>query len=253
MEAERLPGVQRRMRRQRACDGRRHRDRSKRSARRRPHERREEARRAAEGSHQPRRIVRARAGGDPNHVSPRSHRAAAEARRRARHRSVQGDRLGRGDRGAGVKARRARSVERSEVAGDRRASAAEPPIGAARRIRQAVWRSASNRVRPVRRRCAAASERHQLRPRSAADIRSGAGAVPHRLRRRFPRHVELAGRAECGVWRDASGSSGHPRQVRAGGIAHDDDGRERGRMDSGEAGDRRRARARPCASDESRP
>ena len=58
------------------------------------------------------------------------------------------------------------------------------------------------------------------------------------IRRRFPRHVELAGGAERGVRPDAAGplrAARRARQVRAGRIADVADRRERRRMGAGEA------------------
>src|SRR5262249_15176606 len=143
-----------------------------------------------------------RAGRDSDYVSPRPHRAADEARRRAGERSVQADWLGRSDRGARVEARWARG---SENAGDAGAAAPRPAQRALRRVCQTLRRAVARRLRALFGRGAAARERDQLWPRAAADVRSRAIAVRHRLRRRLPGDVELASGPKRRIWRDASG------------------------------------------------
>ena len=77
----------------------------------------------------------------------------------------------------------------------------------------------------------------ELRPRAAADDRPRAIAIRPVVRRRFPRHVELAGGAERGVRPDAAGPvRQRARQVRAGRIADVADRRERRRVGAGQAG-----------------
>ena len=177
-----------------------------RPGRRREDGRRQEARRQPEASDQPGRAVRARPGGDSGHLSSRSDDAAAEAHRRARRRRVQGDHLGRGDRRAGRAARRAGRGRRSEVARLPDAAAPRPP----RRARRPVPRAASARRAPVAfelfgddvlRRANAISFGHEQLP--TFDLARSRFVLV--VRRRFPRHVELAGRAERGLRPDAAG------------------------------------------------
>ena len=112
--------------------------------------------------------------------------------------------LGRGDRRADRAARRARRGRRSEVA--RLPDAApRPQARAGVGIRREIRRAGADRLRAVRRRRAAAGERDQLWPGAAADDRSRALGLRDRVRRRLPRHVELAGRAERRLRADAAG------------------------------------------------
>ena len=147
---------------------------------------------------QPGRSVRARSGGDPGHVSPRSHHAAAEAQRHAGRRRVHDDHVGSGDRGARVEARRARRRRQSESAGVRHRPAAAAIVSVlidtfAGEIRRARRPS----LRAVQRRRAAPGERDELRSASSCrpSICKNARFVIS-VRRRFPRHVEFAGGAE---------------------------------------------------------
>ena len=157
--------------------------------------------------------------------------------------------MGRGDRRAGRPSRCARRRPGPEIARVPHPSAARPAARSRRRIPQPVRRPGSGAVRAVRRRSAAPGERDQLRPRAVAHVRPRAIALRHRVRRRFSRHVELAGGAERRVRRDAAGPPGTARRVRAGRIADVAHGRQRRPVGAGEAGHRRRARARPRARD----
>ena len=177
--------------------------------------RREEARRRPEGSDQPGRAVRARPGGDSDHLSPRPPDAADEAHRRARRRRVQAGHVGRGDRRARRATGRARRGRRSEIARLPRPAAQRTPRRARRGVPGEVRRAGARRVRSVWRRGPAPGERDQLRPRAVADARPGTITVRARLRRRFSRDLELAGRAKRRVWRDAAGAAdaGHSRHM----------------------------------------
>ena len=146
-------------------------------------------------------------------------------------------------------ARWPRRGRRSEVAGVADAPAPQPPPRAGRGVPCALRRAGAGRVRRLRRRRAAPRQRDQLRPRAAADVRSRAIALRDLVRRRFPRHLELAGVAERRLRRDAAGPERDPRQVRAGRVADVADRRERRRVDPGQARHRRGARARPGARD----
>src|SRR5438046_2053629 len=66
---------------------------------------------------------------------------------------------------------------------------------------------------------------------AAADLRPAQRALSARLRCGLPWHVELARVAGLWVRGDAAGPAGHPRNVRAGGVPHDADGSECGRVD----------------------
>ena len=74
-------------------------------------------------------------------------------------------------------------------------------------------------------------------------------ALRPQFRRRFSRHMEFAGGAGARVRRAAAGASRHPRHLRPGRVAHDDDRRERRRVDSRDTGYGRRARTRSRARD----
>ena len=81
LEAEHLPALQRRLRRDRARHGRRRGSVPQRPGGRDSHGPRQEARRQSRGCDQPGQAVRARPGGDSDHVSPRSPRQAEQAHR----------------------------------------------------------------------------------------------------------------------------------------------------------------------------
>ena len=232
------------MRPGRARHGRGRGRRPRRQGRRGADSRREEARRRRRSSRQPRRTLRAGAGGDSGHLSPRSDYAAAQAIRESRRRHVRRDLLGRCAGGDGREAGRTRGRRQSARARIPGAPRRQPPRPADRAVPREVRRARPGQLRAVRRRGAAARERAQLRARAAADARSREHALPPELRRRFPRYLECAGGAQPRLRRDAPGTAGDSRLVRAGRGADVADRRQRGRMGAGTAGDRGRPRAR---------
>ena len=123
---------------------------------------------------------------------------------------------------------------------------------ARRRVPRAFRRAAADRVRDLRRGRAAPRQRDQLRPRAAADDRPRAIAICPVVRRRFPRHVELAGGAERGLRPDAAGPSGQPG-VRGKFVQVESRMSQTGANADEwvpvKPGHRRRARARPGARD----
>ena len=188
--------------------------------------------------------VRARPGGAAGHLSPRSPHRAAAPQRRARQRQLR---------------RRCRGTTRWPIwpAGSMRWSAqgqagAIAFLGRPRRGRrpalvaeflQPARRAGAGRLRALRRRGVPPRQRAQLRPLPAADLRPGAIALRHRLRRRLPRHLELAAGAERRLRPHAPGPAGHPRQVRADRTAGLADRGQRRRMGDGAA--RHRGRRGP--------
>ena len=128
------------------------------------------------------------------------------------------------------------------AAGDQKSLAVLARPRSSRRIEafaafsKAFGATGSSGLRAVRRRCAAPRQRGELRPRSAADVRSGARPLCDGIWRRFPRHLELAGGAEHVVRTDAPGPARRARQARAGRGADVADRRQRRRMGARQAG-----------------
>ena len=143
----------------------------------------EEARRKRRPSRESRGTVCARAGGDSGHLSPGPHHAALEAEWRARAGKVRCDLLGRRDCGARVAARHARGGGQPEVARVPDSLPSQPSERTGRSVPGGVWRPWRHPLRAVQRRCAAARQRAQLRPRAAADVRSAERAIRPQLRR----------------------------------------------------------------------
>ena len=77
-----------------------------------------------------------------------------------------------------------------------RPAAPRPPAGAGGGVPAAARRAGAGGLRVLRRRGLPPRQRAQLRPLPAADLRSRAIALRHRLRRRLSRHLELAAGAE---------------------------------------------------------
>jgi hypothetical protein len=99
---------------------------------------------------------------------------ADEAYGRARHRRIQADHMGRGDRRASLTSRSDRRRKRPGVGCVPHASATQPPARAASRIPEGLRRAGANHVRALRRRGAAPGQRAQLRPRQVPTIDPGA-------------------------------------------------------------------------------
>ena len=181
-------------------DGRR-RDDAQRPGRRRADGRGEEARGQRDASDQPGRALRARPGGDPGHLSPRSPHAADEAHRRlaapASSSRSPGTRRSRSWSASSTRSRlrairrRWRSSPRPHR-GQRAALARRVPA----RVRRAARRSPSSCSRDdvLRRANAISFGREQLPTFDLAQR-----ALRDQLRRRLPRHLELAGRAQRGA------------------------------------------------------
>ncbi len=127
-------------------------------------------------------LCAARPGVDPDHLSPRPSDAADEADRRARHRRVSADYVGRSDRRAGRQARRVGRGRRSEIARVDGASARESPdragVGSSCPVSAHRRQSSTNSSTTT---CCPHGQRDQFRPRAAADHRHR--AVAHRHRR----------------------------------------------------------------------
>ena len=142
VEAERLSAVRERLRSDRPRDGRRRRGRSRRPGGRHPNGRRQETRREPGPSGQPGPPVLARPGGDPGHVSPRSHHTSAEAQRRARHGQLRRSTLGRCGEGTRVDSSTRSAAPESENA---RVCARAGARGSVRPRRQFLSSSARRR------------------------------------------------------------------------------------------------------------
>ena len=199
-----------------------------------------EARRRTRASGQPGQAVRARTAGDPGHLSPGPHPAAAQASGERGSGKIRANHLGPGAGRARHAARCAGGAATRPVA---RRSSTRPRRGQ----RQALVEQFLQRS--VRRR--------RWRSRSSATM--CCGAPTHQLRtRQLPtfdlarsRYVIGFGADFLGTWNSprganagygahAAGPAGRPRAVRAGRVADDADRRQRRRMGAGAARHRRR-------------
>ena len=158
--------------------------------------------------------------------------ASAQAHRRARQRPVSGNQLGRSDGAARVATRRSRRGRQSAGARVPEAAIGRPPRRSGRAVPRSVRRAAGARLRAVRRRCPSSRQPGELRPSPAADVRSREDPLRHLLRRRLPRHVELARRAERRLRTDAAGAARRAGQIRPARAADVADRRQRRRMGS---------------------
>ena len=252
MEAERLPAVRGRLRRERPRDGSRRRD-DVRNGQAGVVQMGVAKKLEGNATHPINQggAVRARPGGDPDHLSPRSHHAAAEAHRRARRGAVRAVTLGRGDRASWSRSstrwrgRTTRSRWRSSrgrVAASAQALVDAVPAKVRRAGRRSSYELFGDDVlrRANRSASAASSCRRSISRARASSICFGADFLGT-----WNSPVAQSARLR----RDAAGAPGRARRVRAGRAADVADRRERRRMGAGQAGHRRRARARPRARD----